>query len=334
VTEYTVQRVTYDAGLPGAVQTFAAPDLIPGDGMKVTFNDNTAAQPAVGRIYHYTVTASHCATAPQTSGPSTPDAKFPCAILTAAPTSDVIDGDGSAGNPWVNAEDTAAVTVTSNTDLLTATATVREYPAGAPSAPINGMTLNPRLADFSFSMPGSSSIFEITMQFTDVLGCGSTITRYFQESPTSCCILPHKDGSGVVFNAPTPVIVAGPLATQLTLTLQNQCDEVLTIDTLRFHWTVGTPAKDLVSITYPGNIVDTFGGVNDTVSPAILNPASVGASTTIPGNGSYRIVLTFSRSNGLTTDTVNNFCARYTRAGNLTVEDCQVVQPGVGLICP
>ncbi len=333
VAQYTVRRITYNGGImvAGSEVTFPVTDAAPGDGAKVAFTDTTAPQPAFGVIYHYTVSATQCAGTPITSGYSTPDAKFPCAILTTTvdPTT-VIDGDGSQGNPWVIGNDLASLTVTSNTDLVTATATVYDYPARVSSTTINGMTANPRLAQFSFSMTGTSGVFEMVMQFTDTLGCGSTVIRYFQESPTSCCLVPYKDASGTIFDASVITHVSG--SADVTLTLKNQCDQPLRIDTLRLVWVVSPQQNDLERVTYPGGITDNLGG-GISSGTAILNPGTVGASRTIPANGTYRIVLRFDRANRTSIANILNYCARYTRGTNITNEDCRVVQTP-GTTCP
>ena len=331
VAQYTVRRITYNAGImvAGSEVTFPVTDPTPGDGAKVTFTDTTAPQPAVGVIYHYSVSATQCAGTPITSAYSTPDAKFPCAILSVVTPPGMIDGDGSSGNPWLIGDNDAEIVVTSNTDLVTAMATVREVGSGTTTTLPSGMTANPRQAAWSFAMAGSSGVFEITMQFTDVLGCGSTVIRYVQESPTSCCLTPYKDASGTIFDASVITHTAG--STDVVLTLKNQCDQALRIDTLRLVWNV-TQQNDLERVTYPGGINDFLGG-GISSGTAILNPGTVGASRTIPANGTYRIVLRFDRANRTSIANILNYCARYRRGTNITNEDCRVVQTP-GTTCP
>ena len=339
VTEYTVQRVTHVAGIPGAVQTFPVTDPTPGDGAKVTFNDTTAPQPPIGTIYHYTVSATHCSLGtPLTSAYSTPDAKFPCAILTPTITSaNVLDGDGSSGSPWIVNDTDATINVSSNTDLdwlvSPPTATVIDLPARATSNVIAGTFINAREAQFNYAMPGSDGLFEIVMQLTDALGCSSTVIRYVQESATSCCLLPFKDALGSTILNPT-VVTLGPANNQLTLLLDNQCGDDLIISTLHLRWTAGSPSRSLTGASFAGsatqvlNIAPVAGFGN-----AVLDPGAQGASTTIPAGGSYTVILTFNRTHGqgLDANTIDNFCVRYTRAGTPT--DCNVALVS-SAVCP
>ncbi|HET7706117.1 MAG TPA: hypothetical protein VFM36_08530, partial [Thermoanaerobaculia bacterium] len=73
------------------------------------------------------------------------------------------------------------------------------------------------------------------------------------------------------------------------------------------------------------------GGISS--GTAFLNPGNVGASRTIPANGTYRIVLRFDRANRTSIANILNYCARYTRGTNITLEDCRVVQTP-GTTCP
>jgi prepilin-type N-terminal cleavage/methylation domain-containing protein len=332
ISEYTVKRVTYVSGVPGSEvpdPAGTAIDSIIGDG-KVTYTDNTAPAPPAGTIYHYTIAARQCST--YVSDYSSPDVKFPCVLVTVAPPPGVIDGAGSELSPWV-LEDTVDLSAVTDTDLVMATATAYDYPARSTATPLPGGIdpVDPRAASFSFALPGGDDVFEIEMVFTDVNGCSLTVRRYVQESPTSCCLLPFKDDSGTVFDASVLVVTPGGGGVDpfITLTLKNQCDSDLTIESLRLVWTgFGTTgaSNNLGSITYPGGIVDSFGGTVDNDGSHTFFPASAGASTTIPaGSSSYSVKLTFTRSASTTVDTITNFCVVYTKDG-VTDPGCSIAQ--------
>lgn len=332
VRDYTVRRVEHVFGNPGTVETFSVTDPTPGDGMKVTLNDTTAPQPPVGTIYHYTVTATQCPApgTPVTSAASSPEAKFPCAILTPTLTSATLDGDGSEASPWVIGDNIASISVNSNTDLSTAAYVVTNMSSGVSTAPIPMAMSGLRDANLAYPMPGSDEAFKITMQFTDTLGCASSVIRYVQESATQCCLLPYKDSTGTtILNA--SVITLGPANNQLTLLLQNQCDDILTLSSVRLNWDIASsPTKNLEGVTWPNGATQLFTPANTsglvTLTPLAGVPLTIPAATAT-GPGTYRVILTFSRTHGqgLSQNTVLNFCATYNRPG-FGVGTCRVAQ--------
>ena len=337
VQNYEIRRRTWNGS---AFQDEQPPvlfaDSTVGDGT-VTYA-TTAPVPPAGHIYHYAVRALNCST---TSPYSATEARFPCSILTITPGATVIiDGDGTSTSPWMTASNTADVAVLSSTNLTAATATVRQMPAGAPASLGNGI-VGGNTAAWSFPMPGVGGVFEITMTLTDINGCVTTETRYYEEAPVSCCLRPYKDATGTIFDSSilalqNPAPNSGDMT--VTIKLQNDCDDVLTLDSMRMGWTGfggGGSDNDLVRATFPrsggGTVSETYGpdidGAHSWTMASVTN-----AATTIGANGSYNVVLTFSRAQSTTATTVSNFCIRYTRNG-ITFEDCKIVQ-NAGPSCP
>jgi hypothetical protein len=306
----------------------------------VTWNDSSAPTPAAGTIYHYAVAASHCSAAP--SAFSTNEARFPCASLNVSLVGTFIDGTGTASDPWLVGSGNIAINVTSDTNLASATATRRPYPAGTATSVGSGMTSNPRIASWSIDMVGMGQTFEIAISTVDINGCPTTVYVYAQEAPASCCLRPYKDATGTLFDATIQSVTLGAnnsAPANITVALKNECDDVLTIDEVRLGWT-GSGATgsstNLVSVTYPGLTTPTAQPDADGV--ATLTPSAVtGANTTIPAAtstavGTYNLVLTFSRSGSTNVDTITNFCVRY-RRGTTPVEECKIIQDAAA-VCP
>jgi prepilin-type N-terminal cleavage/methylation domain-containing protein len=346
IEDYEVTRTTYNFGILDSTSEvpFDVVDSSPGDGARVSFvDDATSSVPPdgggslpAGRVYHYTVRAKQCGSF--VGDPSTPDVQFPCAsvsVSAAAP----IDGTGDEASPWI-LENTADLSAISDTDLVSVSASAYDYPARLTSFPVSGAidAVDPRLANFSFPLPGGDGLYEVEMVFTDANGCSLTVKKYVQESPNSCCLLPYKDDSGTIFD-PTVLVVtssgSGPGNGTIDLTFNNQCSSDLTIESLRLQWTGagGTgSSNNLSAISYPGGIVDNFGGTIDSDGAHTFLPGSVGASTTIPGDGSYKVTLTFTRNASTTTATITNFCVVYTN-GVVTGQQCSIAQESDS-VCP
>ena len=345
VTRYTLRRRTYTAGLlvtnSDSPRTFDVTDSVLADG-SVTFLDNTAPQPAVGTVYHYDVSASHCTTAP--SAYSAVVARYPCARLQVAYTGTFIDGSGTASDPWLVTSGSATIGVTSDTNMASATARRRAYPSGATWTNLgSGLTADPRVAAFSVDLPGMGSTFEIEITAVDVNGCSTTVYSYVQESPTSCCLRPYKDATGTNFDTTVQTVTPGPGINDpatVTVAIKNECDDLLTIEEIKMGWTgFGTTgsSNNLVSIRYPGLATPVATPDND--GGIVIRPSSVaGATNDIPAAtptaaGVYNLVLTFTRSGSTTVNTITQFCVRYRRPDGTLLEGCNLIQ-NAGPDCP
>lgn len=332
ITNYTVRRVLFTGGVAvgGTSTDLPATDSNLADAI-VTYTDAPPVPPA-NSYYSYAVKAVSACPGFE-SGFSSPPVRFPCAVFNITPGGPLVDGSGmSAVDPWLIGSDTAAVTVNSDTNLVAATAVAIDVASGTSTPLGSGMTGDPRVAAWSFGMTGSNGTFEIQMTFTDENSCSQTISRWVQEAPAACCLLPYKDALGNIIDASIVTVTSpGGSRRHVNVTIKNLCNDSLRIGRIRVQWTPGSPTNNLESAEYPDGTIDNFGGVADADGDATLSPAAVGAGNTINPEGNYLVKLLYSR-NTTTTTTVTTFCVRYTRDG-VTNEDCRIVQlPGT--VCP
>ncbi|HXG59212.1 MAG TPA: fibronectin type III domain-containing protein [Thermoanaerobaculia bacterium] len=334
IEQYRIERVTLFKGTPdGSPPVEITVTDTPGDGT-ATYTDTPPIPPSADHAYQYRVRAEQCS-GTSNSAYSVPKV-YPCLQMTIIPPgTGIIDGDGSAGNPWLIGGPSVTIGVTTTTAISSGSAALYRADGSLVSMLTTpGYTPGGTTAAYDVPMTiNDGALYYVDITMTDSSGCSDTARRYMIDSPTACCLAPYRVSPGgaffdstIVTQSTSSVIVGATnyaASRVLILKFRNMCDESLTLQELKIRFPT-TAGRDLVAIRYPtatGTVIDDFGGTPKTSSPAFDTPPA-SANVVVPANSSsYEVALVFSRNTA--PSDLQGFCATYQRSGVPPNVQCQ-----------
>lgn len=289
-------------------------------------------------VYDYTVYAKQCGI-PSAPGPTR---RFPCTfaggVLTVGMNPPPIEGDGlTAATSWL-VNSPASIDVATSLDVQRIQAILTLLSDGSQTS-IGDVTGPLTSTSFGYPAIPDGEVVRIDVTATDAGGCTRTVSRFVQDSPSSCCLVPQSfDASIVALDNPSG---------EVTIRLRNFCDTPLNIQSpaISLVWDdaplTSNPRK-LSRITYPpssGGAPTVPQAHNENEGP-VTSTLPSGALATIPvdipGTGDdYLIKVKFS--SGFTSNPITSLCVHYRRgATDLANQNCKILPTAntTANVCP
>ena len=272
-----------------------------------------------GEQYEYYVTALQCPGAGELeSGPSNTQ-KYPCIFsadaLNSPPlNSDAFDGSGLSDlDPWLVVDD-ATVTVNHNTSATdeVSSATFSIYDETGSLMRSGTDSLPPYEATWVLS----GDLNRVDVSVLDENGCTTAFSRWVQNQPQACCLLPQSASTGVMsFTAGNDFV---------EITLKNVCQGTLDIQNIEFTWTGAIRPTRVLFPTASGT--DTVNVPGSATSPTTVTPG--GTVIDVPADNAdsstYKITVRFA-STLAAGNPITGFTVNYIRQTESTTEACSVV---------
>lgn len=348
VSEYKLMRKRFPAGSTVADATETIAPINAGNasfGSTIRYIDSSVLQnDGAGNpySYEYTIFARQC----DLESASGPTRRYPCIFGGGAMTLGVgmspapVEGSGSSSDPWL-ASTPASVTVTSSGGSMQSVE-FRFTNQGSGASLGEGVRTGPTSAT-SFDIPSSVTdgmLVRVDITVFDASGCTRSITRYFTDSPSNCCLTPQDF-------EPSIVAIDGP-GRRVRIQLKNICDLPLTLrnPSLSIVWDptrLNSNPRRLETVVWPvatGAPPTAAQTLSTTATSVTSNAYAVaGAVTTIPVDTSaatddYFVDVTFSRS--FTLNPITSLCVHYQRSTDLAVQNCKIVPQSstTANVCP
>ena len=272
-----------------------------------------------GEQYEYYVTALQCPSSERESGQSDPQ-KYPCyfssdALNTTPILSDAFDGSGlSDVDPWL-VVDEATVEVNNNTSAVTEVRSATFVAYTERGDLIVSETDDVAPYDFTWTLVDTLNRVEISV--LDENGCTKAFTRWVEDQPQSCCLLPLTADSTVMsFTAGNDFV---------DIYLKNVCNGTLDIQNIQFTWTGAIRPTRVLFPTASGT--DTVNVPGSATSPTSVTPG--GTVIDVPADNAdsttrYKIQVKFA-STLAAGNPITGFTVNYIRQTESSTEACAVV---------
>jgi hypothetical protein len=318
VTEYVVYRRLKGttAWVQEGIQT-----TIPATGA-VTYA-STLLDISAGKQWEFTVTARQCSTLESNRFPT--PRSWPCAFPTGIVATAMltgpgsVDGDGSAGAPFMfyNATDSVTVHVDVTNASQIQSVVGRVYTAAG--------TLKTTLTttagagwNFTWSV-ANDTIEHIVVTVTETGGCTRVETAYAGDLSQNCCLTPKSvDGTVVSFTSGTQ---------DVDIFLKNECGVPLTLTssavTITWNRTGGQKLETVTYIPPTGSsTVATIANANQGDSPLTVS-TPLGTPTVPAGATTYKIRVHFK--NAASSNPISGFTVVYRRSIDTVDQSCPTV---------